>query len=201
MLVNKRYKFLFVHIQKTAGSSICDNLQELRGTKYLGRQHSFLSHYKIPGGYFKFAFVRNPWERLVSWYNMMTYRKVHNDFSAYLLANANNFSEFLDCTDIIVETKDTFKMDKVDYVKSIAFNQLDYLTDRDGKIGVDFIGRFESLQDDYNKVMKAIGLPGKNLKHINKYDRDDYRKYYTEEDIEKVKCLYKRDIEYFKYTF
>jgi len=201
MLVNKRYKFLFVHIQKTAGSSICDHLQQFRGTKYLGRQHSFLSQYKIPSGYYKFTFVRNPWERLVSWYNMMTYRKSHNDFSEYLLTNSSNFSEFLDCTDIIVETKDTFKKYKVDYVKSIAFNQLDYITNRDGNIGVDFIGRFESLQDDYNKMMKAIGLPERTLKHINKYERDDYRKYYTDGDIEKVFQLYKRDIEYFKFTF
>ena len=201
MLVNKRYKFLFVHIQKTAGSSICNDLLELRGTKYLGKQHSFLSHYETPRGYFKFAFVRNPWERLVSWYNMMTYRKVHNDFSAYLLANENNFSTFLDCTDIIIETKDTFKKDKVDYVKSISFNQLDYITDRDGNIGVEFIGRFENLQDDYNKVMKALGLPETTLKHINKYERDDYRKYYNQEDKEKVYNLYKRDIEYFKYSF
>jgi len=132
---------------------------------------------------------------------MMTYRKSHNDFSEYLLTNSSNFSEFLDCTDIIVETKDTFKKYKVDYVKSIAFNQLDYITNRDGNIGVDFIGRFESLQDDYNKMMKAIGLPERTLKHINKYERDDYRKYYTDEDIEKVFQLYKRDIEYFKFTF
>jgi len=138
---------------------------------------------------------------LVSWYNMMKYRKVHNDFSEYLLTNSNNFSEFLDCTDIIVETQDTIKKEKVDYVKSIAFNQLDYLKDRDGNIGVDFIGRFENLQEDYNKVMTTIGLPERTLKHINKYERNDYRKYYSDKDIEKVFQLYKRDIEYFNYTF
>ena len=86
-------------------------------------------------------------------------------------------------------------------MKSIAFNQLDYITDRNGKICVDFIGRYENLQEDFNKVLKDIGLPAMQLKHLNKFDRENYRSYYTEEDIEKVKKLYKRDIEYFGYKF
>lgn len=202
MIVNCNIGFLFVHIQKTAGSSISRYLNKLHGTGFLGKTHSFLSDYTIPDELFKFTFVRNPWERLVSWYVMMKQNSyISNDFRDYILANSGNFSEFIDCTKVITETRSGFKEDGVVYRKSIVFNQVDYLMDRQGRIAVDFIGRYENLQGDFDYITSRLGLKRVTLMRINSFNRDHYRKFYTDEDAEKVSSMYKDDIEYFKYRF
>ena len=70
MIINHNKKYVFVHIHKTAGTSISINMLKSGGIKYKNK-HSFITEleneYK---NYFKFSFVRNPWDRLVSWYNM-----------------------------------------------------------------------------------------------------------------------------------
>ena len=94
MIVNHKNKFMFVHIQKTAGSSVGDVLSSIDGTKNIYYSHSFISTINVNeyNGYFKFCFVRNPWDRLYSWYKMMIKKKIHNDYSKYLLENSNRFS-------------------------------------------------------------------------------------------------------------
>ena len=200
MLVNHIHKFLFVHIQKTAGLSITDSLMQIAGTQSLGYQHSFINLLDLHqySGYFKFCFVRNPYDRLVSWYNMMINHGVDNDFSRYMM-KGRNFSEFLDRTEIIYEADPKEKANG-EYPKSIAFNQLDYITDREGKIAVDFIGRFENLENDFRLICLRLDIPFR-LGHKNKYNHSGYRTYYKTNDIEKVQKLYERDLEYFKYTF
>jgi len=203
MLLNDKYNLIFVHIQKTAGTSITNNLQQLDGTRSIGNQHSLIKYYKIDNieKYFKFCFVRNPWDRLLSWYNMLQRKGVHNDWTNYVLNNSSNFSEFLDLTDTIYETYEKEKIFKEDYPKSITINQLDYISDNEGNIVVDFIGKFENLQNDYAHIMKQLNIPAPPLQHLNKFEHKDYRSYYSDADIEKVYNLYKRDIEYFNYQF
>lgn len=202
MILNDKYNFLFVHIQKTAGSSITNVLNSLEFTYSLNHSHSFITsvEYKYDS-YFKFTFVRNPWDRLVSWYNMMLNKSIHNDFSRYLLNNSTNFSQFLNLTEIINETNEHNDFIKTDYPKSIAFNQLDYISDNKGNVLMDFIGKFENLENDFRQIMEKIGVKDYSLLHLNKFEHGDYRNYYTDEDIEKVYKIYKRDIEYFNYKF
>jgi chondroitin 4-sulfotransferase 11 len=203
MIINHKYKFIFVHIQKTAGSSIANVLSDIDGTESILYPHSFINAINLEqyNEYFKFCFVRNPWDRLFSWYKMMLKKGVHNDFSDYLLNNSSNFFEFLNLTNVIYETY-PLEWDGIrPYPKSISFNQLDYITDNNGNILVDFIGRFESLNEDYNKVMEKIGITNLPLPHINKSTSGEYKYFYTESDIEKVYKLYKKDIKYFNYTF
>jgi hypothetical protein len=204
MILNKEYKFIFVHIQKTAGVSIKSSLFSLPETKKVDNCHSFLKNLNLTSQeeYFKFCFIRNPWERLVSWYNMLIQKGIHNDFSRYILENSNNFSEFLNLTDIITENN-VYEMDSSysPYLKSISFNQLDYISDDTGEILVDFIGRFENLKEDYEKVCEKIGVK-LYLPHENKFSHKSYREYYkNEKDIEKVYFMYKRDIDFFCYEF
>jgi len=200
MLVNHQYKFLFVHIQKTAGSSITGKLLSLPGTVRIANQHSFVSHVDMSPyrNYYKFCFVRNPWDRLVSWWNMMESKGDHNDFSHYLL-KAGDFNAFLSRTAIINETMGNDKL-LTYYPKSIAFNQLDYITGTDGLVSVDFVGRFENLRDDFKAVCEHLGIPF-SLPHMNKGKQAKYWNYYTDESREKVRQLYKRDIDYFNYAF
>jgi chondroitin 4-sulfotransferase 11 len=204
MIVNYRKKFLFIHIQKTAGTSIRKNLLQERGTKYLHYPHTLLKDTtltKRQQRLFKFAFVRNPWDRLYSWYSMIVSIGPEKTFYNYVLDNCNDFSGFLELTDVIIDDPVEVFKTEIPNVKSIAFNQLDYLTDQKGNVAVDFIGRFENLQEDYDTLCNKLGIKNLPLQHLNKSNRRDYRHAYSSADAEKIYKMYQRDIEYFGYEF
>ncbi|WP_461482060.1 sulfotransferase family 2 domain-containing protein, partial [Porticoccus sp.] len=82
--------------------------------------------------------------------------------------------------------------------------QYKFLLNRNGEIGVDFVGHYERLNSDLEKICKAAGLPSSNivsLKKINPSSRGNYRHYYTERSAEVVMNLYKKDIELFGYGY
>lgn len=221
MVINHKYKFLFVHIHKTAGSSIRNSLiKNIPESHYFGYDHSFLSVIPYPEiykDYFKFAIVRNPWERLVSWYFSILNLNKENSLKQYVSSNSNNFSEFLNCTNIIYEKhsrqktvshNNTLLIDYPDllYPKSISFNQIDYILDINNNIGVDYIGRFENLNSSWSYICEQIKLniPLRNDKigtWNNQSSKKDYREFYNEADKNKIANLYSRDIESFKYSF
>ena len=211
MLISESKKFLFVHIQKTAGRSfeavLKDNIPDL---KSLPGTHDHASWVRGNFGeswdeYYKVAFVRNPWDRLVSWYfmfirkgNTRWYKRMtglgrYNKIRQYVLDNANSFEEFIyKCTDTIEDT---------DGKKSFLYNQLDYVSDGEGNVIVDYIGRFENLVHDTGEVFNHLGIQGASLPHKNSSDHRDYRSYYDESTKAIVAERYARDIEYFGYEF
>ncbi len=78
-----------------------------------------------------------------------------------------------------------------------------YLYDSNDNLMVDFVGRFENLNEDYEKIREKIGT-GEPLKHLNKTKdkkENDYKKAYTPEMAEKVAQIYKKDLELFGYSF
>jgi len=79
--------------------------------------------------------------------------------------------------------------------------QLDWVSDNNDNLIVDFIGRFENLDEDFSKICDRIGKPGLTLPHTNAARREDYRSYYKDGDIEIVANWYKKDIDHFGYTF
>jgi len=171
MIINHKYQFIFIHIQKTAGTSITNALYNLPETNNLYHSHSMIN--LLDDGeyvdYFKFCFVRNPFDRLLSWYNMILKKGFHNDWSKYILENSTNFSEFLELTDIV-------------------------------KIQCDFIGRFENISNDFNILSQMLNIK-LELNHLNKFEHKHYSDCYNQIDIENVSKLYQRDIEYFNYKF
>ena len=78
--------------------------------------------------------------------------------------------------------------------------QWNWITDKDGTVLVDFIGRFENLQQDFNTVCLQIGKRV-ILPHRNKSKRSDYRTYYHDASIEIIGQWFKDDIEPFGYAF
>lgn len=78
--------------------------------------------------------------------------------------------------------------------------QKEFLTDRDGKLMVDFVGRFENLQEDFRHVCKTIGIEC-SLPHVNRSQHVDYRTYYNDKTIQLVYEHFKEDIEMFGYAF
>jgi hypothetical protein len=112
----------------------------------------------------------------------------------YAKNNSTDFDSFVrNCTETIYESP--FER------KSFFFNQLDYLTDENGNLLVDFIGRFESVEDDFRRMSERAKLPEIQLQKINVTSHRDYRKYYTPASREIVEQRYKRDLEYFGYEF
>ena len=211
MLISESKKFLFVHIQKTAGRSFESVLKEnIEDLESLPGTHDHAAWVKDQLGdkwdeYYKVAFVRNPWDRLVSWYTMIQekgnttwYKRMtgvgkYNKLRQYVLDNTNSFDEFIyTCVDTI---------DDSDGKKSFWYNQLDYICDQQGNLMIDYVGRFENLKEDTAAVFKKLGIEGASLPHKNSSGRGNYRSYYSERTKALVAERYSRDIEYFGYEF
>lgn len=196
--------WIFVHIQKTGGSSIRSALGAPLSPpeKHLfAKQLRNLHEMKAWQSSYKFAFVRNPWDRLVSWWSMIdTFRadfasgRPLNKFHTFVLEHANTFEEFLEnCDEEIFDT---------DGEKWIYRNQLDYITDDHGKILVDFVGRFERLQCDFDTVVEKIEPKHMvSLPRINASKHRHYAEFYTPALIQVVTDRFARDIEAFGYKF
>lgn len=205
MLLSQEKKVLFVHIQKTGGSSVTDILKSCISdlNTYLGT-HDHASRAKHTLGrnydtYYKFAFVRNPWDRLVSWYTMIREKgeEIPSDEQyrlwRYVLENSSNFEEFvLNCTDII---------DDVDGRKSFLYNQYDYISDENGKLIVDFVGKYENFESDLRTVLKRMGVSNAEIPHANKSEHLHYGTYYTPRTRDIIARRYEKDIQQFDYSF
>lgn len=134
------------------------------------------------GEYFKFAFVRNPWERFVSYCAFM-YRK-SGQFEANPRATM------------------TEVLDSEDHHRRIVFRpQHEFICDESGAIMLDFVGRHERMQLAYNEVCVRIGLPTSTLDRINASAHGPWRDYYDDNIRKRVCALYARDIEIFGYEF
>jgi len=199
---------------------------------------------------FKFTFVRNPWERVVSLY---FYRRLFHKYTRHL----QSFSEF--CKDL---EKRFFKRNKILKFYSIneklklilikfcrlrfmfkflernksliyliykffrnrlriwrfswgkipqvglhnskglsqANPQTNWLIDENGKIPIDFIGKFENLESDFQKLTKILGINAE-LPHLTRTDHKNYRYYYNEMTKKIVEKIYSKDISIFDYKF
>jgi len=199
-MISHELRSIFVHVQKTGGSSIRDALGM---AQFDAHKHRFASELRAIYGadtwnqYFKFAFVRNPWDRLVSWWEMMRRNVVEgrprNGFQRYVMERAGTFAEFLQQCD--AEYRDA------DGAKWIYRNQLDYLTDADDVLLVDFVGRFEQLQLDFSRVAARLNVAPITLPRVNATVRRPYASYYSRELRELVAERYAKDIEAFGYLF
>ena len=84
---------------------------------------------------------------------------------------------------------------------NILYPQYHFISDWHGKNTMDFIGKFENLQEDFNTLCDKIGIPERQLPHQNKSEHGYYSEYYNNETREIVEEKYAKDIDYFKYSF
>jgi len=215
-MVCEKSGVIFIHIPKCAGTSIESIFYP--GTKNVAKdifgtinskiwfKHDTLQQYenKFPelDHYYKFTFVRNPWSHTVSMYNYMW--KSSYPWPVKWRSNQAN-SEILAMSFrdwVTSEWFQTSTMQSINVTKNSPNGLkscLDYITSRTWKMN--FVGKLENLQSDFDIVCDAIGYPRQELPHINKTIYKNYVNYYDDETKRIVSNKYAEDIEHFEYKF
>lgn len=185
---------IFVHIPKCAGVSI---RTELYGNM-AGGHISFRKYLQIFGPvstlkYFKFTFVRNPWDRLLSSYFYLKqggYWAGDERWFAQNLAKYSSFESFvLEWLNEGAANSYVHFRPQVNYLR--LFNSID---------NMDYIGFFENISSDIQYVSSRTGR-SISLKKTNKSNHLDYKTYYSNEMIDHVYSIYSADIIEFEYCF
>jgi hypothetical protein len=211
VLISHTHSFAFVHVPKTAGSSL---------------QLAFARHATRPDGYwanrwlaragipvnrfapwpytkfrphasaavlqawlppdvfdslFKFAFVRNPWDLLGSYWHFLRSQPGHR--RSRIARSLPSFAAYVEYE-----------------IRRGKFSQTSMLCDRDGRLLVDFVGRYESLPTDFDFVCRRIGVEA-ILPRVNVGRRADYRELYTPALAARVAEFFACDVERFRYSF
>ena len=212
MLISRKKKFIFVHVQKTAGTSLQQVLRaEAPDARLWHGRHGHASAGVAELGqqrwdeFFSFGFVRNPWDRLVSHYSMIRdridalppgQRDLPQPFRIelwnYVLHFSHDFESFLNnCTGLIFDR---------DCYKSFLFNQIDYLSGEDGVLLVDFVGRFENFERDAQRLLDRLDIKT-TVPRLNRSSRGHYRQYYSAQSRDLVAKRFAKDIAAFGYEF
>ena len=200
-MISFQKQFLFVHVPRTGGNSIQSVLKDysedeivalrgeqdgierfgLRNPKYKIKKHSTLAEYRDAlgeeqfGNLYKFTCVRNPWDRMISYYFRPTRR-----------TNAWDKKEFKKMVLKALSLTDYLRLEK---------------DDKDPFGNVDCIMRFESLSDDFHSVSANLDIPTASLPKYNRSSRENYAKYYDDHLRELVQERFAAEINRFGYTF
>jgi hypothetical protein len=200
-MISLQKRFLFVHIPKTAGNSIQTILRHysedeivalraeqdgierfgLRNPNYKIKKHSTLAEYRAALGearfrdLYKFTCVRNPWDRMVSYY-----------FGTTQLVETWDRKEFKKLILKALSVSDYLRLDK---------------SEADSFGNVDYIMRFENLADDFRVVCARLGIPDAPLPQYNRSNREHYSKYYDAELCELIRNRFAPEIDRFGYAF
>lgn len=206
MILSHSHNFIFIHVYKVAGTSISDalapyNIKSLymyRPYRYLSRVYPQILPNPYPrhakaielkerlpkevfNHYFKFGFVRNPWDWQVSLYKYPLKKKNHHQRK--LINDLGSFENYLKW--------------RIEHEVRL---QKDFLYDGSNKL-VDFIGKIENLQEDFDLICEKIGIEKIKLPHLNKSNDKSYREFYNDKTKDLLYKAYKDDIELLGYEF
>ncbi len=192
-----RHHCLFVHIPKCAGVAVTKSLFGERTS-----DHATILDYMLAFSerefedLFKFTFVRNPWDRLVSAYLFLKQGGVHESDRLWSEKHLSSFDDF--------EHFVTGWLKKKNVEKSLHFRpQVRFLCrPRCLHPLVDFVGYFENLPNDFAAVAERLGIE-RRLETVNRTANkgDDYRQYYSGTTEKIVREVYRDDIQAFGYDF
>lgn len=207
MIVSHLHRCIFVAMPKTGTHSVRQALREHLGPDDIEQvglfvekrfpfdaiaqiRHGHLSVRQVRpylgdaicDSYCKFTFVRNPFDRFVSYCAFMT--RQHGAFDRDPQGTMRRI---------------LFEMRPMDHVHFQP--QYTLLTNDAGEIEMDIVGRVERMQDDYDAICARVGIPSRALDKVNSSRRGDYRQYYDQALIDGVAELYRGDLDRFGYTF
>ena len=189
MIINRNRKFVFICVAKTASTSMRRYFDYQPPDPPPEEYHMFLEDaiklHPYARDYFKFAFVRNPYSRLFSIYKDFNKRGSHIWDSE--IKSKNTFESFI------------LDLEGSGYSKYIHLQPQFYYVRFQNQIGVDFLGKYENLNEDFKKVETILGLPPKELIHIRVSGNRPLKPNYTDEMKKVVQRVYAEDFERFGY--
>jgi hypothetical protein len=208
LIISHRHRFIFAAVPKTGTHAVRralrahlgpDDLEQVRlfvdarfpwpELASIGHGHLALRQVRAHlgaaafGGYFKFAFVRNPFDRFVS-------------YCAFMLRDGDRFARAPREAMRHILFRDPPE-------GHVLFQpQAALLVDDDGQtLLADHVGRVETLQASYDAICARLGVPTAPLDRVNASRHGDYRQYYDRELIEGVAARYAQDLALFGYAF
>lgn len=207
MIISHRHKFIFFAVPKTATHTIREALRQHTGPDdweqqvLFGEQflpipqlarlhHGHISAQEIRphleaeiwDTYFKFAFVRNPFDRFVS-------------CCFFLNREDPNFEDTA-----VAFMKERLQRTRFQQ-RVLVRPQYRQLCTADGEIALDYVGRYEDLQESYNTICERVGLPVSELSKKNSSEHSGYTRYYDDDLRHRVAEFYKEDLRIFSYDF
>jgi len=191
----EKNNYIFIHIPKVAGRSIQDSILDGQSTS-----HTSLNMYRIALGEkmffscYKFCFVRNPYDRLYSAYRFLksggvskTDRKI----------NKNIISKYANFNDFVMRHLNEKSIREVVHL----IPQTDFITLNEDELAIDFLGRYENIEEDYLLLCKNLGLDKPTLlKWSNRSNKLATEDIYTNAMKCQVHKLYKKDFELLGYA-
>ena len=193
---NHELKCVFIHIPRSAGTSI----NKAIFGKDIG--HPTLDYYYAhdpvaTDSYFKFTVARNPWDRLVSAFHLVKNHCANEN--ERVIQWRNRYLYDIDTFDMFVDRLSDSKFRRIITAQAHFRPQVDYITIND-KVSVDYIARFENINDDFEKICQRIGIEVE-LNKINAAERSSYKDYFDDKTKAIVEVMYDRDIRHFDYSF
>ena len=217
MIYSEEKKFVFIHIPKTAGTSITAAIapfslykhEKMKTTgkgfqvpyhvpiRLVSKIHSGIRDKHLIRGrinftYFKFSVVRNPWDRMRSLWH------IYGQYKPKRLKKPEiPFKEF-------IFSLHKIKNDNVHRKINLPCSW--WLTEKDGEsLRVDFVAKFENIEEDWKYICKRIGidvpLPHQNTRDWKTEGPTTYRKYYDSESRDKIARIFHEDIHRWGYEF
>jgi hypothetical protein len=190
-----RYRCIFIHVPKCAGVSVSKSLFGglAGGHRSIGRYQMIFRKREFDS-YFKFAFVRNPWDRLLSAFLYLKgggFNEVDRKWAEENLAAYSDFDSFVRRW---VTPRKIWSW--------VHFIPQTYFIGIDGAPALDFIGHYENLAADFRFVATKLGIEGRlTPANQNRSAARDFRTFYTEETSDIVADVYRDDIKALGYCF
>lgn len=192
--ISHKHKLIYIVNSKAACSSIKKSILNIDiPDDYSIHKHGLTKKKLSPeeNKYFKFSFVRNPFERIVSCYlskymndkKIIKTKELHFDY--YLLGvlkKQRGFNHFIDT------------ISKIPFFLSDRHFKPQYkLLFSKNKIIVDYVGKLEDINNSYSQLQKKFDIS--SLGNMNSSNKGDWRRYYTKESAKKIYKKYKKDFE------
>jgi hypothetical protein len=190
-----KHSCIFIHIPKTGGLSLALSLFGNRG----GGHRTYFSYYPIYSPkeykqYYKFAIVRNPWDRLVSAYFFLKEGGVTDTDRQWFEQNLSQYNSFESFVREWISEKNIYSY--------LHFIPQHYYVAHRHKIMIDKVYKLENISSAIEDISKKLDVDI-SLSHKNKTKNrsSDYRQYYTPETKNIVADVYQKDLKLFNYSF
>lgn len=187
------HECIFIHITKTAGTSVAKCLFNYLPYHYTAIDYRVIYGKDTFNKYFKFAFVRNPWDRLYSSYRYLKAGGWNEEDTRW---GKSNLAEFTDFNDFVSRwlTKDNIK-------KHVHFMpQHHFICDTKDHLLVDYLAYFETINNDFDKITNILHIDAQ-IGHHNAGTRGNYLNVYNSQSQGIVADVYAKDIDMFGYDF